>query len=66
MLFPPGDTALKARRSRWRETEFMTHEICTILLSRVNLGKTLQNWGQIASGLSDSKRMRRRAMPVSC
>jgi hypothetical protein len=60
MLFPPGDTALKGRRSRWREIEFMTHEICSILLPHVNLTKTLQSWGQITSGLLDSKRSRHR------
>lgn len=58
MLFPPGDTSFAKRRSRWREVEFMVHQICTILLPRVNFVNTLERWKEIARGLADSKRHR--------
>jgi hypothetical protein len=62
MLFPPGDIASKERRSRWREIEFMTHEICSAILPRVNLTTTLLHWSEIAQQVSDSKRSRIRQM----
>jgi len=58
MLFPPGDIFSKERRSRWRETEFMYHEICAVLLPPVSLTGTLVHWNDIARLLSDSKRNR--------
>jgi hypothetical protein len=58
MLFPPGDTRFQERRSRWREIEFMYHEICAVLLPPVNLTRTLVHWNEIAQLLSDSKRNR--------
>ena len=62
MFFPPGDIALKARRSRWREIEFMAHEICAAVLPRADLSSTLLRWSDIALQLSDSKRNRIRQM----
>lgn len=58
MLFPPGDTRLKKRRSRWREIEFMYHEICGALLPSADLTRTLLQWSEIARLLSESKRER--------
>jgi hypothetical protein len=64
MLFPPGDTQSKEKRSRWREIEFMCHEICAALLPPVNLTRTLSSWNEIARLLSDSKRNRiRQSLP---
>jgi hypothetical protein len=58
MLFPPGATCLKERRSRWRETEFMYHEICGAVIPPANLTRTLLQWSEIARLLSASKRER--------
>lgn len=56
--FSPGDTRLTKRRSRWREIEFMYHEICAALLPPLSLTRTLVHWNEIARLLSDSKRNR--------
>jgi hypothetical protein len=66
MLFLPGDTRLKKRRSHWREIELMYHEICAALLPPVNLTRTLVHWNEIARLLSDSKRNRvRQKLPTA-
>jgi len=62
MLFPPGDIASRERRSRWRETEFMYHEICAVLLPPVSLTRTLSQWNDIVRLLSESKRSRPRQL----
>ena len=48
------------RRSRWRETEFMLHEVCLAIAPPHNLSTTLREWEQIIPKLAEPARIRRR------
>ena len=58
MHFPPGDTDWTVRRSRWREIEFMFHEIQAVILPSPSLAQTLRDWSEIAEGLAEPPRKR--------
>lgn len=51
---------MKDRRSRWRETLFLFHELVAALLPTLGLAKTLERWPEIVSVLADPPRRRRR------
>ena len=48
------------RRRRWRETEFMLHEVCLAIAPPHNLSTTLREWEQIIPKLAEPARIRRR------
>ena len=48
------------RRSRWREIEFMYHEICMAILPPHSLAETLRDWDEIAEQLAEPNRKRPR------
>jgi len=50
------------RRSRWRETEFMLREVCSVISPPHRLSATLRDWAQIAPRLAEPPRRRRRFM----
>ena len=58
MRFPPGDTDWTVRRSRWRETEFMYHEVCKAILPPHRLVETLRDWSEISERLAEPSRRR--------
>ena len=47
-------------RSRWRETEFMLHEVRLAIAPTHNLSTTLREWDQIIPRLAEPARIRRR------
>jgi hypothetical protein len=58
MHFPPGDTDWTVRRSRWREIEFMYHEVCKAILPSHSLVETLRDWDEISERLAEPSRKR--------
>lgn len=58
--FSPGDTDWTVRRSRWREIEFMYHEVCMAILPPHTLAKTFCDWDEIAEQLAEPNRKRPR------
>jgi hypothetical protein len=58
----PGDASFEDRRSRWREVEFMAHEICSAVLPTGNLEHRLVEWAGITNRLAESKRSRSRQL----
>jgi hypothetical protein len=60
MRFPPGDTDWIVRRSRWKETEFMYHELCRAILPPHCLVETLRDWEEISGCLAEPSRKRTR------
>ena len=48
------------RRSRWREIEFIYHEICMAILPSHGLAEILRDWHEIAEQLAEPSRKRTR------
>ena len=48
------------RRSRWKEVEFMYHEICMAILPQHSLAATFRDWEEIAEQLAEPNRKRTR------
>lgn len=57
-LFPPGDTALTDRRSRWREQSLIYQELTTILNSPIGLRRLSKQWPIIRRRLANEPRKR--------
>ncbi len=59
--FPPGatDSRPSSTPSRWREFEFMFHELCKAIEPDFSLGQTLEQWPEIRDDLSEAHRTRR-------
>ena len=57
---PWGYRLDRVRRSRWRELEFMYHEICLAILPTHSLAETLRDWDEIAEQLAEPRRKRSR------
>jgi hypothetical protein len=51
-------------RCRWREVEFVYHELSAAVTPHRRLGATFANWSRIVSDLSESKRKRARYAPL--
>jgi len=58
--FSPWGYALAARRSRWREVEFMYRQVGAALLLPQSLTTVLRQWRAITRGLAEPPRGRRR------
>jgi len=48
------------RRSRWREIEFMYHELCMAILPPHSLNDTFRDWDEISERLAEPSRKRPR------
>jgi hypothetical protein len=48
------------RRSRWREMCFLYRELCSAISPRLGLAQSLERWPQVARGLAETPRKRRR------
>jgi len=46
------------RRSRWKEIEFMYHEVCRAILPSHSLVETLRDWDEISERLAEPSRRR--------
>ena len=47
--FPPGDTDWTVKRSRWREIEFIFHEVSMDILPPHSLAETLGDWVKLVT-----------------
>lgn len=52
------------RRCRWREVEFVFHELREAILPTVGLKAMLKTWPEITRGLAEPKRKRERQRPT--
>ena len=66
--FPPGDTAWRPRRCRWREMCFVYRELCAAIVPHVGLSYVLTHWADITRGLAEPPRKRggREATAILC
>jgi len=55
-IFPPGAMPWQARRSRWREVEFMYRQVGAALLLPQSLATVLRQWRAITRGLAEPPR----------
>jgi|HubBroStandDraft_6_1064221.scaffolds.fasta_scaffold150841_3 hypothetical protein len=64
-IFPPGDTACSAGRSRWREQSYLFRELVSILIPPLGLRQATADWPIIRQSLADLPRRRQQHMLLS-